>query len=234
MQDLSYLNRDLSKVIIVDTDPAHVKLQPGNAIILPKWTGDPADRDLVALIPFLEYVATMGLTDTRTVLKSFEGKHIPTEFAAREAVARRKFEEQMSKERGQRPHRLGKGLLDTVMGGRGGAGADSFEQSAAEAFEQGKMLQDYIRERGQKQYEMLEKEIQENGEKWLKEMATEEEKMMEEHTKGMKTSVAGFLGGWLNGTSKKMDDEVRSTSSPSLTSSSLSSSTVVVSPKASR
>lgn len=169
-------------------------LQPENAIILPKWKGDPKDRELVSLIPFLEYVATMGLTDTRTVLKSFENKHIPTEFAAREAIARRKFEEEMAKERAQRSRRLGKGLMTTIMGGRSGAGLDGFEQTAAEAFEQGKMLQDHIRERGQKQYEALEKEIRENGEKWLKEMAAEDEKFREEQMKGMRSSLAGFIG----------------------------------------
>ena len=54
VKDLSYLNRDLSKVIIMDTDPEHVALQPENAIVLPKWKGDPSDKDLVAMIPFLE------------------------------------------------------------------------------------------------------------------------------------------------------------------------------------
>jgi import inner membrane translocase subunit TIM50 len=33
--DLSYLNRDLSKVIIIDTNAKHVRDQPENAIILP-------------------------------------------------------------------------------------------------------------------------------------------------------------------------------------------------------
>ena len=59
-QDLSYLNRDLSKVIILDTHPEHVSAQPENAIILPKWTGQPGDKGLVAMIPFLE-CATFSL-----------------------------------------------------------------------------------------------------------------------------------------------------------------------------
>lgn len=53
-QDLSYLNRDLSKVIVIDTHPEHVRTHPGNAIVMPKWTGQPGDRGLVAMIPFLE------------------------------------------------------------------------------------------------------------------------------------------------------------------------------------
>jgi import inner membrane translocase subunit TIM50 len=39
----------------------------------------------------------MGVTDTRTVLKSFEGKHVPTEFAQREAIAREQFEKHLQR-----------------------------------------------------------------------------------------------------------------------------------------
>ena len=58
---MSYLNRDLSKVIIIETDPDHVSLQPENSIILPKWKGDPNDKGLVGLIPFLECEWTCAL-----------------------------------------------------------------------------------------------------------------------------------------------------------------------------
>ncbi|KAF2458342.1 hypothetical protein BDY21DRAFT_414697 [Lineolata rhizophorae] len=75
IKDLSYLNRDLSKVILVDTNPSHARNQPENAIILPPWKGDPRDKSLVALIPFLEYAATMGVSDVRKLLASFP--HLP-------------------------------------------------------------------------------------------------------------------------------------------------------------
>ncbi|KAI9802503.1 MAG: mitochondrial inner membrane protein required for protein import [Sarcosagium campestre] len=196
VKDLSYLNRDLSKVILIDTVPSHAKAQPENAIILPKWNGDPNDKGLVSLIPFLEYMATMGLADTREVLKSFAGKDIPQEFALREAIARKKFEQQLAEERAKHPRRLGKGLLNSVLGVRSGLGPDGTEQSAAEAIEQGRMLQDHIRERGQRNYEALEKEIRENGDKWLAEMAAEEEKVREEEKKKMNVSgMAEMFGG---------------------------------------
>ncbi|KAI9673602.1 MAG: mitochondrial inner membrane protein required for protein import [Caeruleum heppii] len=193
VKDLSCLNRDLSKVILVDTVPEHAKLQPENAIILPKWKGNPSDKELVSLIPFLEYVATMGLTDTRAVLKSFEGTHIPAEFAARELKAREKFDKELAEERAKRPHRLGRGLMQSLLGMRSDPGLDGFEQSASEAYEQGKMPQDRVRERGQKNYEALEKDIREKGAQWLKEMEAEEKKMQEEQMKGMKSSVTGMF-----------------------------------------
>lgn len=138
----------------------------------------------------------MGFNDTRGVLKSFDGKHIPTEFAAREKLAREKFEEELAEERGHRSKRIGKGFMNSLLGIRPGMGMEGGEQSPTEAFEQGKMLQDQIRERGQKQYEALEKEIRENGEKWLQEMAAETKKLTDEQVKGMKNSIASvFVGG---------------------------------------
>ena len=53
-KDLSYLNRDLSKVILLDTDPDHCVTHPDNSIVVAKWKGEPGDRGLVAMIPFLE------------------------------------------------------------------------------------------------------------------------------------------------------------------------------------
>jgi import inner membrane translocase subunit TIM50 len=196
-QDLSCLNRDLSKTIIIDTDPAHVKLQPENAIVLPKWKGQPGDGGLVALIPFLEYLAMMGVPDVRTAIKSFEGKDIPREFAIREAKAREEFNKELaSRQSSKKRFNLGgsvAGALGLKPQQQGSMSLDG-SSSVAEGFEQGKMLSDQFRERGQKQYEAMEKEIRENGEKWLKEMADEEKKFMDEQMKNMKTGVFSWLG----------------------------------------
>lgn len=193
----------------MDTVPSHAKLQPENAIILPKWTGGLQDRELVSYIPILEYLATMDFDDTRTVLKSFDGKHIPTEFAARESSARERFQAQLAADRAKRPRRSGLGFLGNVLGIKPappGVMIDpvtgQVEQTLSEGFEQGKMLQDQIRERGQKQYEILEKELRENGEKWLKEMAAEEEKAKAEQMKGVTAGFSGFFGGGGGGEKK--------------------------------
>jgi len=209
IKDLSCLNRDLSKTIIIDTDPSHVKLQPENAIILPKWKGTPGDKNLVALIPFLEYLATMGVPDVRQAIKSFEGKDIPTEFALREARAREAFHRDLE----ARKAKTGKfNLGKAVMGGLGLKGNQGGlvvpdGQSVAEGFEQGKMLSDLYRERGQRQYEAMEKELRENGEKWLKEMAEEEKRFMDEQMKSMKTGMFGFLGGGGGAPQQKPEDK---------------------------
>ncbi|KXT01254.1 hypothetical protein AC578_3791 [Pseudocercospora eumusae] len=206
VKDLSYLNRDLKKTIIIDTHAPHVKNQPENAIIIPKWSGDPKDphtKDLVSLIPFLEYVATMGINDVRTVLKSFEGQSIPEEFARRESIAREKFQAQLAEER-KRKAKSSLGSIAGAIGVKGGSGmgggmvlADG--QSVAEGLAQGKMLSDQIREQGQKQYEALEKQIRENGEQWLKEEAEEQKKLMDAQMKDMKQGAMSWFTGWSTG-----------------------------------
>ncbi|KAF2274340.1 NIF-domain-containing protein [Westerdykella ornata] len=197
IKDLSYLNRDLSKTIIIDTDPAHVKLQPENAIILPKWKGDPRDKGLVALIPFLEYLAMMGVPDVRQAIKSFEGKDIATEFALREARAREEFQKELEARKSKKPKFSAGNAIMGALGLKGQPTGMTLGDghSVSEGLEQGKMLSDQFRERGQKQYEAMEKEIRENGERWLKEMAEEEKKFMEEQMKGMKQGMFGFLTG---------------------------------------
>lgn len=169
-----------------------MEAQPENAIILPKWTGNAQDKELVSLIPFLEYIPTMAIPDVRKAIKSFEGTHIPTEFAKREAVARKKFQEQLESEKKKKP-KAGLSFLNSALGIKPQSAFEG-EQSASEAFAEGKMLQDVARERGQRNYEALEKMIREQGEQWLKEEAAHEEAAKQEGMKAMKSGFTGFFG----------------------------------------
>ncbi|KAK3936219.1 mitochondrial import inner membrane translocase [Diplogelasinospora grovesii] len=199
VKDLSYLNRDLSKVIIIDTHAQHVRAQPENAIILPKWTGDPKDDELVALIPFLEYIHTMQYGDVRKVLKSFEGKHIPTEFARREAIARAEFNKQLEAQRGKASRSSGGGGMSWLSNHLGLKPSNMSlmvtegEENPVEAMAKGKMLQDIARERGMRNYLMLEEEIRKNGATWLKEEAELQEKAQKEAMKSMQSSFTSWF-----------------------------------------
>lgn len=135
----------------------------------------------------------MEVDDIREVLKSFEGKHIPSEYARREGIAREKFMKNLAEENKGRSRRSMGGLASLLGGRSQGGSVDGMEQTLSEGFAQGKMFQDQVRERGQKQYQMLENEIRQNGEKWLKEMASEEKRMNEEAMKGMKNSITGVF-----------------------------------------
>lgn len=164
IKDLSALNRDLGKVILIDTNPDAYSMQPENAIPMQPWKGTPGDKDLVKLIPFLEWLATQPVKDVRPILKSFEGSNIPDEYAKREAIARKKFEEQWYKE-----HK-----------GNGNNWAAAFLGIKPPAPPTPMMPQDYIRQEGQKNYEAFQKYMQENGEKMLAEEKAREKELLNE------------------------------------------------------
>lgn len=118
VKDLSYLNRDLSKVISLDTSADHTSTHPENAIILPKWKGDPRDHGLIAMIPFLESIAIYKPKDIRPILEAYKDKDIPTQYAKNEAEAKRRHIEEWTKKKGK----TGGGLsLTGFMGGTSGS-----------------------------------------------------------------------------------------------------------------
>lgn len=94
VKDLSYLNRPLDRVLILDTHPEHVATNPENAIILKPWKGEPGDKGLIELIPFLESIGIYKPPDVRAILKAYEGKSIPVEYAEKEAANKRAFVEE--------------------------------------------------------------------------------------------------------------------------------------------
>ncbi|QPG73452.1 hypothetical protein FOA43_000763 [Brettanomyces nanus] len=157
VKDLSMMNRPLSKLIMIDPHGDCASLQPENNIPLDKWNGSKDDR-LIALIPFLEYVATTPVNDVRKVLASFQDKKkIPEEFALREHKLREAWKEEQKV-------RQENSFLSKVLG------------IPPALRYQRKMPLDLIREAGQKNYENMYTYLKENGDKMLKE---EEQKTKE-------------------------------------------------------
>ncbi|XP_041763911.1 mitochondrial import inner membrane translocase subunit TIM50-C-like [Anopheles merus] len=75
VKNLDNLNRDLSKVIVVDWDPNSTKLHPENTLNIPRWTGNDDDAGLFDLMAMLVTIATSEVEDVRDVMtyyKSFE------------------------------------------------------------------------------------------------------------------------------------------------------------------
>lgn len=58
LQDVSCLNRDTSKVIVVDCKREAFHLQPFNGVALKKWDGNSEDRTLYDLANFLKGEST--------------------------------------------------------------------------------------------------------------------------------------------------------------------------------
>lgn len=69
IKDLSLINRDLAKSIIIDNIASNFKLQPRNGIAISTWTGDPEDISLLNLIPVMTKLATSQVNDVRDGLE---------------------------------------------------------------------------------------------------------------------------------------------------------------------
>lgn len=53
VKDLSRLNRDLKRVIVVDWHPESVRFDRSNALIIPRWRGNDDDTTLIDLAALL-------------------------------------------------------------------------------------------------------------------------------------------------------------------------------------
>jgi Dullard-like phosphatase family protein len=71
VKDLTYLNRDLKNVIIIDKSAKMVRLQEDNAILLPEFTGAENDKALIELIPFLEHLVKDKVVDVRKEIDKY-------------------------------------------------------------------------------------------------------------------------------------------------------------------
>lgn len=71
IKDLTNLNRGLSRVIMIDTDPKSIQLQADNGLIMKKWTGDLHDN-LIELARFLLTIAQSGVDDVRPVVQFYK------------------------------------------------------------------------------------------------------------------------------------------------------------------
>ncbi|KAG9121113.1 mitochondrial inner membrane protein required for protein import [Ceratobasidium sp. 392] len=186
VKDLSYLNRDLSKVVAIDTNPNTYSLQPDNAIIVPKWRADGSGGEaggLVGLIPFLESIAIHNPADVRPILKAYHGKDIPKAYAAVEAEQKRKVVEEWEKNRKRGGGSGGNMAIGGLFGFGGATKSQPTDQPPLTYLEQRR-----------KEYQKLYKEDQaywaENSEKFRKMMEEDREKQMKE----MSGSLLGWMG----------------------------------------
>ena len=75
VKDLSRLNRDVQRMIVIDDDPAEVQFNPGNLIRVKPYD-DPTDRSdntLLRILPFLLEIAREGYSDIPALLAQYQG-----------------------------------------------------------------------------------------------------------------------------------------------------------------
>ncbi|XP_031350596.1 mitochondrial import inner membrane translocase subunit TIM50-C-like [Photinus pyralis] len=72
VKDLNKLNRDLSRVIVVDWNANSAKFHPDNVFQIPRWDGNDNDTSLIDLTALLVTIAHSGVEDVREVINYYK------------------------------------------------------------------------------------------------------------------------------------------------------------------
>uniref|UniRef100_UPI00398F3197 mitochondrial import inner membrane translocase subunit TIM50 n=1 Tax=Pristiophorus japonicus TaxID=55135 RepID=UPI00398F3197 len=116
VKDVSCLNRDPSKVIIVDCKKEAFSLQPFNGIALKKWDGNSDDRTLYELAAFLKTIAVSGVEDVRSVLENYALEEDPIEaFKKRQELLAQEEQQRIAAQTQQKPSSLSLGSLTSRL-----------------------------------------------------------------------------------------------------------------------
>ncbi|THH20494.1 hypothetical protein EW146_g886 [Bondarzewia mesenterica] len=181
VKDLSYLNRPLDRVILLDAHPEHTSAHPENAIIMKPWKGEARDRGLIEMIPFLESIGIFKPPDVRPVLKAYEGKDIPKEYAKREAEGKKQFLENVKARGGVG---MGGGALTLSSLFSSGAKASSVPETYLEA----------KRREAQAWYLEEQKFLSEHKDEFEQQKKENEEAAMREMSGSLWTTVGTLMG----------------------------------------
>ncbi|KAJ2162284.1 mitochondrial inner membrane protein required for protein import [Coemansia sp. RSA 552] len=98
-KDLRTINRDMSRVIMVDIDPEAFKMQPDNGLLARPFRGGAGDNWIEQMTEFLEYVHMMEPKDVRPWIKTYQGLDAAKEFTKWEDVIRKKLVEDWEEKR---------------------------------------------------------------------------------------------------------------------------------------
>lgn len=79
VKNLDRINRDLSRVIMIDWNADSVKLQRENALVIPRWNGEDGDQQLIQLAEFLNIISASDVSDVREVLSYYKQFDNPLE-----------------------------------------------------------------------------------------------------------------------------------------------------------
>lgn len=80
VKDLDRLNRDLSKVLVIDHNPEAFSKHPDNGIVVNAWDGDSGDVELLKLLPFLESLVKEDVRDVRELIRGYGSENIADKY----------------------------------------------------------------------------------------------------------------------------------------------------------
>lgn len=104
VKNLDNLNRDLSKVIVVDWNPNSTKMHPENTLNIERWLGNDDDLQLLDLVAFLKTVSSAGVDDVRAVLQYYGQFDNPlAQFRENQRILAQQLHEKELEEQAQPP-----------------------------------------------------------------------------------------------------------------------------------
>uniref|UniRef100_A0ACB8FT40 Mitochondrial import inner membrane translocase subunit TIM50 n=1 Tax=Sphaerodactylus townsendi TaxID=933632 RepID=A0ACB8FT40_9SAUR len=116
VKDISCLNREPAKVVVVDCKKEAFRLQPFNGLGLKKWDGNSDDRTLFDLAAFLKTIALSGVDDVRSVLENYSMEEDPLEaFKRRQSQLEQEEQQRLSDLSQQKKQQLFLGSLTSRL-----------------------------------------------------------------------------------------------------------------------
>ncbi|KAI9504603.1 HAD-like domain-containing protein [Coemansia spiralis] len=98
-KDLSTINRDMSRVIMIDITPDSLKMQPENVLLGRPFNGKAGDNWIEQITEFLEYIHMMEPKDVRPWIKTYSGMDAAREFTKWEDSIRQRLVEEWEEKR---------------------------------------------------------------------------------------------------------------------------------------
>jgi len=159
-------------------------------VILKPWKGQPKDHGLVDMIPFLESIGIYRPNDVRPILKAYEGKDIPREYALKEAAEKSVVIDEWKAKGGGKGLSGGGFTLSSLFGGkeRGPAMPETYLEKA--------------RREAQAVYLQEQKYLQDNKAEFDRIMQAD----MEARAKEMGGTVFGMMAGFVPKPTPSVDD----------------------------
>ncbi|KAJ1960583.1 mitochondrial inner membrane protein required for protein import [Dipsacomyces acuminosporus] len=161
-KDLRTINRDMSKVIMLDIDPEAFALQPENGLLARPFRGEAGDNWIDQITQFLEYIHMMEPKDVRPWIKTYAGKDAALEFNRWEDSVRKQLVDDWEEKRKQA------GSWKSVI--FGGAPADTEHPPVPEFDQMRKLMRENFEVQHKEVLAMIEKERKQNEEEMHRQM----------------------------------------------------------------
>lgn len=80
IKDLSKLNRDLSRVIMIDDNAEGFSMNQDNGVLISTWDKSPKDQALMEALPLLIDIQRNDVQDTREVIRGLGGGNVARKY----------------------------------------------------------------------------------------------------------------------------------------------------------